>query len=205
MKCKWVLGAVLITGVLGLASEEGRLPQADRWVYAHAFSGGSDPTMRVWGDGQNAVDPAGVWDSAAYAYGYLKFEVAEGERGAKLTVYSAPGLAAEDATESPLELRFVASDFDEEDMIPVERLPFPGAVIFEAPTRVTPLEDRVLQLEFEFTPEQWAAHFAEAEGAVAFALTSRRSSEEGAPIYRIYTKEAPQEAYRPCLHVAAAD
>jgi len=94
------------------------IPKESVWVYENASSPADGSYLRAWGSEGKSCPSEGE-DPGQFSYSYLKWDVAEVPKDAKLVsakleFYNVPdpGYSAEAAKKSPLEARSIVGEFD---------------------------------------------------------------------------------------------
>ncbi|CAN5377848.1 hypothetical protein BH11ARM2_BH11ARM2_02960 [soil metagenome] len=183
-------------------------PHDDVWVYPHASDPAGDAFLRVWGTQGDAVapDPASAGD---FSYGYLRFDLpapAEGRKLAEarleLTQEKNPPYTLDLAKSAPLQARPLIGDFEEKtwsygDSAKV----YPSPTIYGDGSPAAIEADKPLPIVIDLL--KGPADFRAASGKggwVDIALTSPMDVASGnRTVYRIFSKEAETEIYRPRL------
>ncbi|MBS1714494.1 MAG: hypothetical protein JST30_09180 [Armatimonadetes bacterium] len=191
-------------------------PSDDIWAYGHALDGGTDPLLRVWGDGVTSYKsewPAGD----EWSYGYLRFPLAGIAPGrykivsAKLSVthrVTSSGTFTRQAGETnPLEARALPAVFteatwdfsDPANPVPSGVLYGNGSMVNYSGTTsfVIPVDLKGAAFETDFN-----AAVNGTTKSIAVALTSKMpvSGMEGALPYRIFSREN-SPSLRPKLEI----
>ncbi|MGQ9657634.1 MAG: hypothetical protein ACUVV1_06985 [Fimbriimonadales bacterium] len=108
-----LLGLSLSMGVWAQQTYQAQ-PTDDVWFYDNAFNAGFTAILRVWGDGQHAVDPAGAYPALTFSYALAKWSLQGIPAGRQYQVLEAqitvvqtqpPGYTQEEGTQFPLEAR----------------------------------------------------------------------------------------------------
>lgn len=193
------------------------VPTETIWVYEHAPSPADGTYLRAWGvDGKSC--PAEGADASNFSYSYLKWDLADVPKGAKLISAKLelnnipdPGFTADGAKNAPLEARSLVKDFDAKtwDYDKVETIhPNPGkSAVFGTgyPATIHPGEP----VPFSIDLMAKAGVFERALGA-ALASSSHRlslcltsamdpSTDGQSSIYKVYGPSEPKADLRPTL------
>lgn len=187
-------------------------PASDVWVYPHSSDPGGEEYMRVWGDGEKAIDSI-VPPADSFSYGYMQFDLKDLPKGelkaAKLTVWNVANEELKDdvLTAAPLEVfglkgTFVEKTFSFLDAKCQPVAPSLGKAKSEKGADGIKLEFDLLDAKGEFAKLVEASRSA---GSLGLALASKISPEDSrGMIYKVNTKEGP-EKLRPSLSLTFAD
>lgn len=115
-------------------------PTDDVWFYDNAFNAGFTAILRVWGDGEHAVDPAGAYPALNFSYALAKWSLQGIPAGRQYQVLEAqitvvqtqpPGYTQEEGEQFPLEARDLShTDFTEAAWsYNAPNNPYPGATV----------------------------------------------------------------------------
>lgn len=197
-------------------------PSDDVWVYPHATDPARDETVRVWGAGGRSV-AADAGDAEEFAYGYLRFALParlKGRQlvGATLELTNVPNenLDADEFAATPLEARPLVGTFDEKGWIySLVGKTYPDAKVRWGVATATPTKGEPIKMTIDLLTrgkdETGQAPFgttfanafakADSDGELGLALTSGVdvASVGMSAIYKVYTKDTPDEARRPKL------
>lgn len=97
----------------------------DVWVYRHSANPGSDPVIRVWGDGTHELNPTGypgsLFSQDYFSYGFASWDLSDVPgnyrwNGATVTITVAPDTNY-DPTTNDVYLRLLSDSFDESTFV----------------------------------------------------------------------------------------
>lgn len=197
-------------------------PSDDVWVYPHATDPARDETVRVWGAGGRSV-AADAGDAEEFAYGYLRFALParlKGLRlvGATLEVTNVPNanLDADALAATPLEARPLVGTFDEKGWVySLVARTHPDPKVRWGVGTATSKQGEPIAISIDLMPRgkdgagpppflaafQGAFADADQDGGMGVALTSAVDAANVgmSAIYKVSTKESPDESRRPRL------
>jgi hypothetical protein len=118
-------------------------PTDDVWFYDNAFNPGFTAILRVWGNGEYAVDPTGAYPALNFSYALAKWRLQGIPAGRQYQVLQAqitvvqtqpPGYTRAEGEQFPLEARDLShTNFTEASWdYNAPNNPYPGAVILGA-------------------------------------------------------------------------
>jgi hypothetical protein len=188
------------------------LPTDDIWVYEHAADPVSDEFLRVWGSDNG---PIGDY-LGDYSFSCLKFTLPEGIdpsklESAKLVVYSIPEVnwSAETSKQLPLQARRLSGDFDETKWEYSKNkflITKAGEDQVYGDGSGTPGDSKPFAIEIDLLKGK--ADFKEAlkDKHLEVALTSPMNPQDASgSVYKVYSRNATEEALRPRLVLKFAD
>jgi hypothetical protein len=134
-----LMGLCLLLGLWAQRTYQAQ-PTDDVWFYDNAFNPGFTAILRVWGDGQNAVDPTGAYPAQNFSYSLAKWNLQGILAGRRYQVLAAqivvvqtqpPGYTRAEAEQSPLEARNLShTDFTEASWdYDAPNNPYPGETV----------------------------------------------------------------------------
>ena len=192
-------------------------PVADVWVYPHASDPGGDEAMRVWGTGGRSVatDPA---DASEFSYGYLRFALPASLKGARivgatleLTNVVNDDLDPDETKATPIEVRPLIGAWEEGTFTHANvAAAYPDAkrVYGRGVPTLTKGQPPKFAIDL-FAPGKdgkpslfpAAIRGVASGGQIGLALTSAVDAAEVGMkrIYKLATKESPDESRRPRL------
>lgn len=196
---------VFVLPALAGAQSASVQPSDDIWAYGHALDGGTDPLLRVWGDGVRSYSsdwPAGD----ELSYGYLRFPIAGFAPGnyrivsATLSVThrvtSSGSFTLDAGLANPLEARAIPATFTEATWDFTDpNNPVPTATLFGIGSMVNFSGTTSFVIPIDLKGAAFEAAFnAAVNGSVkslAIALTSKMpvTGQQGALPYRIFSRE----------------
>lgn len=195
---------VLLWASLSAQSVYQATPSDDVWYYSHAFTPGSTAILRVWGTGQDAVDPNGPPPAANYSYSLARWNVSGIRTGVTYQVISAeirvvqtapPGYTQAEGVQFPLEVRtlthsnFTESNWDFYD----PNNPYPTATLLGSGRMDNYTTDVPFVIPIPLDAEAFEAYFNSAvneSGYLGVGFVSRMDpgSQGGTQFYRFYSR-----------------
>ncbi len=203
-----MLCALLLAATVGTYS---LTPTDDVWTYPHAVDQTSDPYLRVWGSGDEAV---GVLDDSeiTFCMSLLRFDLSKVTepaatlKKATLVLYHEidPGFTRAESKANPLQARLVDADIDERNWTFYDgesHMPEGGkdAILGEA-AAVPSVDGKPFRIEIDLLAGKADLRKGMAgQKAIAFALTTRMAPQgvEG-PLYKFFSRSA-EKKLRPQL------
>jgi len=193
------------------------MPKETVWVYENASSPSDGSYLRAWGfDGKSC--PAEGEDAGQYSYSYLKFDLLDIKKGAKivsarLEFYNIPdpGYTVEAAKKTPLEARELVGEFDAKtwtfDMAAkVHPKPAPTAVFGSGyPKEIQADAPVSITIDLMAGPNLFEKAMKNALASpkhqLSLSITSALDPSAGgrSAVYKVYGQTDPHENLRPRL------
>lgn len=193
------------------------VPTETVWVYANASTPADGTYLRAWGVEGKSCPPEGE-DAGQFSFSYLKWDLADLPKGAKitsakltLTNIADPGFTVETSKRCPIEVRPVVGEFEAKkwtfDMSSKVRpngddksifgTGFPDKIASETPVPIT--------VDLLKGPNKFAEALDKAQGGsshtISLSITSKLdpSADGRSCIYKLYGQNESKEWLRPQL------
>ena len=180
-------------------------PTDDVWYYDQAFNAGFTPILRVWGNGEHAVDPTGAPPALNFSYALAKWRLSGVPAGRQYQVISAqitvvqtqpPGYTQTEGEQFPLEARPLShTNFTEQTWdYNAPNNPEIGATILGESLMRNYRTDAPFAIPIPLSPEAFEPYFNAAvnqnNGALGIGFVSRMDpgGQGGTRFYRFYSR-----------------
>jgi len=199
-----LMGLCLFLGLWAQRTYQAQ-PTDDVWFYDNAFNPGFTAILRVWGDGQNAVDPTGAYPAQNFSYSLAKWNLQGILAGRRYQVLAAqivvvqtqpPGYTRAEAEQSPLEARNLShTDFTEASWdYDAPNNPYPGETVLGTSRMTNYRTDAPFAIPIPLDREVFEPYFNAAVnengGELGIGFVSRMSpgGQGGQRFYRFYSR-----------------
>jgi hypothetical protein len=180
-------------------------PTDDVWFYDNAFNPGFTAILRVWGNGEYAVDPTGAYPALNFSYSLAKWRLQGIPAGRQYQVLQAqitvvqtqpPGYTRAEGEQFPLEARDLShTNFTEASWdYNAPNNPYPGAVILGASLMTNYRTDAPFAIPIPLNVEAFEPYFNAAvnqnggELGVGFVSRLDPAGQGGTRFYRFYSR-----------------
>lgn len=203
-KSMLLLGLSLCMGVWAQQTYQAQ-PTDDVWFYDNAFNAGFTAILRVWGDGEYAVDPTGAYPAGNFSYSLAKWSLQGIPAGRQYQVLEAqitvvqtqpPGYTQEVGEQFPLEARDLShTDFTEATWVfSAPNNPYPGATLFGTSLMTNYRTDAPFAIPIPLDVAAFEPYFNAAVNAnggvlgIGFVSRMNPADQSGQRFYRFYSR-----------------
>jgi hypothetical protein len=180
-------------------------PTDDVWFYDNAFNPGFTAILRVWGDGQHAIDPTGAYPALNFSYALAKWRLQGIPAGRQYQVLEAqitvvqtqpPGYTRAEGEQFPLEARDLSSTaFTEANWnYNAPNNPYPGNTVLGESLMTNYRTDAPFAIPIPLNAEAFEPYFNAAvnqnggELGIGFVSRMNPAGQGGTRFYRFYSR-----------------